>query len=264
MNQTGPSNLFDLAGKTAVVTGSSRGIGRAIAYRMAQHGARVTISSRKAPACDLAAGEINAVWPDHAIAAPADLADIESLERMVARASQAFGAIDILVCNASISPHFGSLTAIEPAIFRRIFEINVMANHWLINRVVPGMIARGGGAIIIISSMGAPRGSPTFGAYTVSKAAGIQLARSYAVELGCRDIRVNCIAPGLIRTDMARKIWNDAQLLETVLSGTPLSRIGEADEVAGAAVYLASAAGRHVTGQTLIVDGGTTATLPGV
>jgi NAD(P)-dependent dehydrogenase (short-subunit alcohol dehydrogenase family) len=257
-------NLFDLRQKVAIVTGSSRGIGRAIAFRMAQHGARVAISSRKASACDSAAADINTQWPGNAMASPADLADTEQLERLVSQTLTAFGGIDILVCNAGISPHRGSLADIDPALFQRIFNLNVLANRWLISRVIPEMLSRGGGAIVIVSSMGALRGSPEFGAYTVSKAAVIQMARSFATELGPRGIRVNCIAPGLIRTDFARGVWQDPAGLQRVLVGTPLARIGEADDVAGAAVFLSSDAGSYVTGQTIVVDGGTTVTLPGV
>jgi NAD(P)-dependent dehydrogenase (short-subunit alcohol dehydrogenase family) len=257
-------DLFDLTGKVAIVTGSSRGIGRAIAFRMAQRGARVVISSRKVPACDSVAAEINAAFSGSAVAVPADIADKAQLERLVARTMDTFGGIDLLVCNAAISPHQGSLGSIDDAMFRNILDTNVLSGSWLATMVAPHMRVRGGGAISFISSMGALRGTSVFGAYSVSKAALIQLARSFAVEFAPDGIRVNCIAPGLIRTDFARQVWQDAEFLKRVVQGTPLGRMGEADDVAGAAVFLASAAGGYVTGQTIVVDGGITTTLPGI
>lgn len=260
---TPSTGLFDLEGRVALITGSSRGIGRAIAHRMAEHGARVVISSRKALACEAVASEINDRWQGRAIALAADIADRAETERLVTRAVGALGPIDILVCNAAISPHYGPLGDVDPAVFNRILETNVVAASHLVGIVAPDMVARGDGAVIFVSSMGALRGSPVFGPYSVSKAAVIQLARSFATEYGRAGIRVNCIAPGLIRTDFSRHVWRDPDLLERVLAGTPLGRIGEPDDVAGVAVFLASEAGRYVTGQTIVVDGGTTTTLPG-
>jgi NAD(P)-dependent dehydrogenase (short-subunit alcohol dehydrogenase family) len=252
-------SLFDLAGKSAVITGSSRGIGKAIAERMAEHGARVVISSRKADACEAVAAEINARYGQGtAIAAPASISSKADLERLVETANQAFGKIDILVANAASNPHFGSILSIPDEAFRKILENNVMATNWLAQLVMPQMIERRDGVFIIVSSVGGLRGSPMIGGYNVSKAADFQLARNLAVELGPYNIRVNCIAPGLVKTDFAKALWEDPERLEKTTSTTPLRRIGEPDDIAGAAVFLASQAGAFMTGQAIVVDGGAT------
>jgi NAD(P)-dependent dehydrogenase (short-subunit alcohol dehydrogenase family) len=252
-------SLFDLSGKVAVVTGSSRGIGRAIALRMAQQGAQVVISSRKAPACEAVVAEIEAAHgAGRAIAVPANIASKEELRRLTEAAVGAFGRIDILVCNAASNPYYGPMSGIADEQFRKILDNNVLANHWLIQMVAPQMIERRDGAIVIVSSIGALRGSPVIGAYNVSKAADLQLARNLAVEFGPHNVRVNCIAPGLVRTDFARALWEDPERLREVNAAAPLRRIGEPDEIAGAAVFLASRAGSYVTGQTIVVDGGVT------
>jgi NAD(P)-dependent dehydrogenase (short-subunit alcohol dehydrogenase family) len=252
-------SLFDLSGKVAVITGSSRGIGRAIAERMAEQGAKVVISSRKAQACEEVAGAINAAYgAGTAIAVAANISSKEELQRLVDASNQAFGEIDILVCNAASNPYYGPLSGIQDDQFRKILENNVIANHWLIQMVVPQMVARRDGAIIIVSSIGGLRGSPVIGAYNVSKAADMQLARNLAVEYGPHNVRVNCIAPGLIKTDFARALWEDPVRLEHSTANAPLRRIGEPDEIAGTAVYLASKAGTFITGQSIVVDGGVT------
>ena len=252
-------SLFSLAGKVAVITGSSRGIGKAIAERMAEHGAQVVISSRKPEPCAEVAQAINAVRGARtAIAIPANISSKDDLKQLAAQAIQHFGKIDILVCNAASNPHYGPLAGIEDDQFRKILENNVIANHWLIGFVAPQMIERKDGAIIIVSSIGGLRGSPVIGAYNISKAADFQLARNLAVEYGPHNVRVNCIAPGLIRTDFARALWEDSEMLKQRTATTPLRRIGEPDEIAGAAVFLASQAGSFVTGQSIVVDGGVT------
>lgn len=251
--------LFDLTGKVAVITGSSRGIGRAIADRFAEAGARVVISSRKAEACEAAAAAINGVHgSDRAIACPARLSSKEDLGRLVETASERFGAIDILVCNAATNPHFGPLIEIDDARLRKVLENNVLANHWLVQMVAPQMIARRDGVVIIVASIAALRGIPSIGAYGISKAADLQLARTLAVELGPHNIRVNSIVPGYIRTEFSRALWEDPSKLERIVEATPLRRMGAPDDVSGAAVFLASAAGGFVTGQTIVVDGGFT------
>ncbi|WP_394777548.1 SDR family oxidoreductase [Undibacterium sp.] len=252
-------SLFDLSGKVAVITGSSRGIGRAIAERMAEQGAKVVISSRKAPACEEVAVAINAAHGEgSAIAVPANISSKEDLKQLVDSATAAFGRIDILVCNAASNPYYGPMAGIEDDQFRKILENNVIANHWLIQFAAPQMVARNAGSIIIVSSIGGLRGSPVIGAYNVSKAADFQLARNLAVEFGPHNVRVNCIAPGLIKTDFARALWENPDTLKRATSTTPLRRIGEPDEIAGAAVFLASDAGSFVTGQAIVVDGGAT------
>ncbi|MDO9338145.1 MAG: SDR family oxidoreductase [Caulobacter sp.] len=250
--------LFDLTGKVAVITGSSRGIGKAIAERMAQHGAKVTISSRKAGPCEEVAAEINARHPGAAIAVPANISSKEDLQRLVDETRKAFGKVDIVVCNAASNPYYGPMAGIEDDQFRKILENNVIANHWLISMVVPEMIERKAGSVIIVSSIGGLRGSPVIGAYNVSKAADFQLARNLAHEYGPHGIRVNCIAPGLVKTDFAKALWSNPETLRRATDPVPLRRIGEPDEIAGAAVYLASDAGSFMTGQALVVDGGAT------
>lgn len=252
-------NLFDLTGKVAIVTGSSRGIGKASAEALAAHGAKVVISSRKQDACDEVAAAINAEHGDGtAIAIAASISDKTALERLVAETRTAFGRIDILVCNAASNPYYGPLAGIEDDQFRKILDNNVLSNHWLIQQVAPEMRERKDGAIIIVSSIGGLRGSPVIGAYNVSKAADFQLARNYAVEYGPDNVRVNCIAPGLIRTDFARALWEDPEREKQTNRSTPLRRIGEPHEIAGAVVYLASPAAAFMTGQAMVIDGGVT------
>jgi len=252
-------NLFDLSGQVAVITGSSRGIGRAIAERMAEHGARVVISSRKAAPCAEVADAINAKHgAGRAIVVPANISSKQELQHLVDETMRQFGRIDVLVCNAASNPYYGPQAGIADEQFRKILDNNIVANHWLISMTVPQMIERKAGSIIIVSSIGGLRGSPIIGAYCISKAADMQLARNLAVEYGPHNVRVNCIAPGLIRTDFAKALWEDEALLAKRNTTTPLRRIGEPDEIAGAAVYLASKAGSFMTGQSLVIDGGVT------
>lgn len=252
-------SLFDLTGKTAVITGSSRGIGRAIAERLAEHGAQVVISSRKQDACEAVASRINQTYgAGRAIAVAANISSKEALQHLADSANQAFGKVDVLVCNAAANPYYGPMSGITDEQFRKIFENNVLANHWLISMVAPQMIERGEGSIIIISSIGGLKGSPIIGAYNVSKAADFQLARNLAVEFGPYNVRVNCIAPGLVQTDFARALWENPDTLRAATADKPLRRIGQPDEIAGAAVYLAAPASSFMTGQTIVVDGGAT------
>jgi NAD(P)-dependent dehydrogenase (short-subunit alcohol dehydrogenase family) len=251
--------LFDMRGDVALITGSSRGIGKAIAHAMGAQGAKVVISSRKAPACEAAAAEINAEFgAGTAIAHTANISSKDELQALVHAARQAFGTITVLVCNAASNPYYGPNLGISDDQFRKILDNNILSNHWLISMVAPEMIARGGGAITIISSIGGLKGSQVIGAYSVSKAADMQLARNYAVELGPHGVRVNCIAPGLIRTDMARALWENPDTLKLSTTNACLKRIGEPHEIAGAAVFLSSKAGAFTTGQTIVCDGGAT------
>lgn len=251
--------LFDLSGKVAIVTGSSRGIGRAIAEAYAEAGARVVISSRKQSACDAVAETINARYgEERAIAVAASISDKAALEALVVQTQQRLGSIDLLVCNAASNPYYGPMAGITDEQFRKIFDNNVLANHWLITMVAPGMIARREGAIIVVSSIGGLIGSDVIGAYNVSKAADFQLVRNLATEFGPHNVRINAIAPGVIRTDFARALWEDPEAEAALQRATPLGRIGEPEEIAGTAVFLASKAGAYVTGQAIIVDGGST------
>jgi NAD(P)-dependent dehydrogenase (short-subunit alcohol dehydrogenase family) len=253
--------LFDLTGKTAVITGSSRGIGRAIAERMAEHGANVVISSRKPGPCEEVAAGINkARGRKAAIAIPASISSKDDLQNLVNETNREFGKIDIVVCNAASNPHFGSMSTINDDQFRKVMDNNVLANHWLIQMALPQMIARKDGAVIIVSSIGGLRGSKEIGTYNISKAADFQLARNLAVENGPNNIRVNCIAPGLIKTDFAKALWDNPEILKRSTQNAPLRRIGEPDEIAGAAVFLASKAGNFMTGQAIVIDGGVTIT----
>ena len=254
-------SLFDLSGKVAVVTGSSRGIGRAIVERMAEAGAKVVVSSRNLEPCEEVAAEINKKYGDkRAIAVAANISSKEHLANLVDKTMQAFGRIDVLVCNAASNPHYGPMQSLPDEKFRKILENNVIANHWLIWMVAPQMIERKEGSIIIVSSIGGLKGNAIIGAYNISKAADFQLARNLAVELGPHNVRINCIAPGLIRTDFARALWEDPENLKHSTARTPLGRIGEPDEIAGAAIFLASQAGTFMTGQMVVVDGGATIT----
>ena len=253
------SSLFDLTDKVAVITGSSRGIGRAIAERLAEHGAYVTISSRKLHACEEVANALNARYgAGRATACAASISSKEALQRLVDHTNQTFGRIDILVCNAATNPYYGPLAGISDEQFRKILDNNIVSNHWLINMCVPQMIERKDGSVIIVSSIGGLRGSPIIGAYNISKAADFQLARNLAHEYGPHGVRVNCIAPGLVRTDFARALWENPETLERATRTAPLRRIGEPDEIAGAAVYLASRASSFTTGQAIVCDGGVT------
>ncbi len=253
------SSLFDLTDKVAIVTGSSKGIGRAIAQRLAEHGARVIISSRKLHACEEVANEINKRYgAGRASACAANISSKEALQGLVDHANQVFERIDVVVCNAASNPYYGPLGGIADDQFRKILDNNIISNHWLINMCVPQMIERKEGSVIIVSSIGGLRGSPIIGAYNISKAADFQLARNLAHEYGPHGVRVNCIAPGLVRTDFARALWENPETLERATRTAPLRRIGEPDEIAGAAVYLASRASSFTTGQAIVCDGGVT------
>ncbi|MCS6890616.1 MAG: SDR family oxidoreductase [Rhodovarius sp.] len=254
-------NLFDLTGKSAIVTGGSRGIGRAIALRLAQHGARVMVSSRKLDACQKVVEEIRAAG-GVAEAHAANISRKEELQALVDATLAAFGQIDVLVCNAAVNPYFGPTQNISDEAYDRIMNANVRSNLWLCQMTIPQMAARGEGSVIFISSIGGLRGSPVLGIYGVSKAADMALARALATEWGPKGVRINCIAPGLVRTDFARALWEDPVTLKKRTADSPLQRIGEPDEIAGAAVFLAARASSFMTGQTIVIDGGVTAGAP--
>ena len=250
---------FDLHGQVAIITGSSRGIGKASAWELAEHGAKVVISSRKQDACDEVAAEINGKYGEGtAIAVAANISDKAGLQHLVDETKAQFGKVDILVCNAASNPYYGPQEGIADEQFRKILDNNIVSNHWLIAMVAPEMRSRRSGSIIIISSIGGLRGSTVIGAYCISKAADMQLARNLAHEFGPDNVRVNCIAPGLIKTDFARALWEDPVRIEAANKSVPLRRIGEPHEIAGAVVFLGSDASTFMTGQTIVLDGGVT------
>jgi NAD(P)-dependent dehydrogenase (short-subunit alcohol dehydrogenase family) len=250
-------NPFDLTGQVALITGSSRGIGRAAAETMAALGAKVVVSSRKLDACVTVVDAITKAGGT-AKAIPANISNRPEIEMLVAETVKAFGRIDALVCNAAINPYYGPLTGLTDEVFDKIMHANVKSNLWFANLVAPRMAERGGGSITIVSSIGGLRGTPILGAYGISKAADFSLARSLAVEWGPKNIRVNCIAPGLIKTDFARALWEDEALLSRRTATTPLRRIGEPREIGDIVAFLASRAASFITGEVIVADGGVT------
>ncbi|WP_375784897.1 SDR family NAD(P)-dependent oxidoreductase [Bradyrhizobium sp. Pha-3] len=252
------TKTLDLSGQVAVITGSNCGIGRASAELLAQLGEKVVISSRKAEPCHEVAESISKAGGDaHVI--PCNISRHNEVEALIAGAIQHYGKIDILVCNAAVNPYVGPLLDISDEAFDKIMGSNVKSNLWLCALAIPQMVARGKGSVVIISSIGGMRGSTVIGAYGISKAADFALCRSLAGEWGRRGVRVNCVAPGLIKTDFSRAFWEDEERLKQGCATMPLRRIGESQEVVGAVAYLASDASTFVTGQTIVVDGGVTA-----
>jgi NAD(P)-dependent dehydrogenase (short-subunit alcohol dehydrogenase family) len=253
------NSIFSLKNKVIVITGSSRGIGKSIAEECAKLGAKVVISSRKLEACEAAADEINnALDKKSAIAIAANISNPDDLEALVNKTNDEFGKIDVLVCNAASNPYMGGMEDIPLEMFDKIMANNVRSNHILTNLVLPQMKARNDGSIIIVSSIGGLRGSSILGTYNMSKAADIAMVKNIAAEFGPFNIRANAIAPGLIKTDMAKALWENPKILENVTSTNPLRRIGEPVEIAGIAVLLASRAGGYINGETIVVDGGST------
>ena len=249
------SALFDLTGQVALITGSSRGIGKAIALAMAAAGAAVVVTSRKFDACRAVETDIIASG-GKALAVAANISDKAQLDALVNATEKTFGPVSTLVCSAAVNPSYGPMAALEDGAFDKVMRANVGASIHLINRIAPGMAA-GGGAVILVSSIAGMVGAKNIGAYAISKAADIQLARNYAVELGSQNIRVNTIAPGLIKTEFSTRLW-EGRRGQDFIARTPLGRLGEAEDIAGAAVFLASRAARYITGQTIVVDGGVT------
>jgi len=252
-------SLFNLNNKSILITGSSRGIGKAIAHHCAIHGANVIISSRKLNMCEQAADEINnEVGKELAHPIAANISDQNQLEELVTKTKEKLKKIDVLVCNAATNPFMGSMLDMPNDKFDKVMNNNIKSNQILCNLVLPEMIDREDGSIIIISSIAAIKGSPILGAYNISKAADVMIVKNIAAEFGHKNIRANSIAPGLIKTDFAKALWENPDILKTVLGTTPMQRIGEPDEIAGVAVMLASEAGNYINGQTIVVDGGTT------
>ena len=252
-----PNATFDLTGKVAIVTGATKGIGLAIAEELAHAGAKVIISSRKAEKCVEVANALRTKGLEVAPVA-CHIGKREDLERLVAATKKLYGQIDVLVCNAAVNPHFGPMSTLQDEAFTKVIDSNVRSNLWLCNMVLPEMAERKEGCVIIVSSIGGLKGSGMLGIYAISKAADMQLARNLAVEWGPHNIRANCIAPGLVKTDFARALWENPETLARAEANTPLRRIGVPEDIAGAAVFLASRAGNWMTGQTIVIDGGVT------
>ena len=254
-------SLFNLKNKSILITGSSKGIGKAIAYQCAEHGAKVIISSRKLDICEQTTDEINTkLGSEVAYAIPANISDDDQLENLVNETRKKIGKIDVLICNAATNPFMGSMLDMPIEKFDKVMHNNIRSNQILCNLVLPEMISKEDGSIIIISSIAAIKGSPILGAYNISKAADVMIVKNIAAEFGHKNIRANSIAPGLIKTDFAKALWENPDILKTVLSSTPMQRIGLPNEIAGVAVMLASDAGNYINGQTIVVDGGATIT----
>ena len=252
-------SLFNLKNKSFLITGSSKGIGKSIAFHAADHGAQVIISSRKLDACKETANEINEhCGTEVAFPIQANIAHEEELNNLVDQTNKLLGKIDVLICNAATNPFMGSMADIPSDAFDKVMNNNIKANHILTNLVTPQMIDIKDGVIIIISSVGGTIGSNLIGTYNISKAADIQMVKNIAVEYGHNNIRANTVAPGLIRTDFARGLLENPVIHDQYTKTHPMRRIGEPDEVAGAVIMLASDAGKYINGQTIIVDGGAT------
>lgn len=253
------TTMFDLTGKVALITGSSRGIGKAIAEAYARQGAKVVISSRKLDVCETVADAINqenADGPGEAMAAACNVSDAEQLRDLVGKVIKTWGKIDVLVCNAAVNPYHGPMSGIDDGAWEKILQVNVTNVLKLCNLALPDMAKRRDGSVILISSVGGLKGSMNLGAYAVSKAADMQLARNLAVEWGPHNIRANAIAPGLIKTDFAKALWEDPEARARAEAAYPLGRLGDPEDITGTAILLASQAGSFITGQTIVVDGG--------
>ncbi len=252
-----PSRLFDLSGRVAIVTGSSRGLGLASARGMAEQGARVVISGRKPEACEAAVAEIRAAGGE-AIAVPCNIGRKEDLQRVVDTANQQWGRVDIVMANAAIHPWIGSVLDLKDETFNKFMQVNVQSSIWLAQMTVPGMLERGYGRFIVVASIVGLLGDPVTGTYGRTKAADMQFVRNLAMEFASRGVTANCIAPGTFKTEMARSQWEDEALVRWYNDRNPSRRFGEVDELAGLAVVLASPSGGYINGQTIAVDGGHT------
>jgi NAD(P)-dependent dehydrogenase (short-subunit alcohol dehydrogenase family) len=252
-----PKSLFDLTGKVALITGSTKGIGKSIAEEMARAGARVVISSRKAEACEAVKKEFEAQG-FQVLARPCNASRKEELQALVDLTLKTWGRIDIAVANAAANPYYGPLTQIPDEALDKVFLNNIKSVLWLAALTLPGMAERGGGSFIVVGSIGGLLGSTVIGAYGVSKAADHQMVRNLAAEWGPKNVRVNAIAPGLVRTDFARALWEDEKRRAEREAATPLRRLGEPRDIGGIGVFLASDAAAFITGQVIVADGGVT------
>ena len=252
-------SLFSLKDKSILITGSSKGIGKSIAHQSALMGAKVIISSRKQDACEATAKEINDdIGEEVAFPIACNIADDNQLKNLVDKTIATLGSIDTLICNAATNTFMGSMLDMSIEQFVKVMHNNIRSNQLLCNLCLPSMIEKEDGSIIIISSIAAIKGSSMLGAYNISKAADVMIVKNIAAEFGHKNIRANSIAPGLIKTDFAKGLWENPDILKSVLQTNPMRRIGEPDEIAGAAIMLSSKAGNYINGQTLVIDGGTT------
>ncbi len=250
-------SLFDLSGQVAIVTGSTRGIGKSIAEELGKAGAKVMISSRKAEACEATRAEL-AGQGLTVLAQPCNVGRKDEVSALVAATIKAWGKVDIMVCNAAINPYYGPLGGLSDDIFDKVMSSNVKSNLWLANLVIPGMAERGGGSVIMVGSIAGLKANTIIGAYGISKAADHMLVKNLAAEWGPKNVRVNAIAPGLVKTDFAKALWEDDKLRKAREDATPLRRIGEPQDIGGIAVFLASKAAAFMTGQCIVADGGVT------
>ena len=249
--------LFDLKGKVALVTGATRGIGKSIAEELARAGAKIAVCSRKAQACDEARAELEKRGFE-VLAQPCNVSRKDELRALVDATVEKWGGIDIVVANAASNPYYGPLTGIDDEAFDKIFANNLKSVLWLAGMTLPGMEKRGGGSFILVGSIGGILANTVIGAYGMSKAAGHHLVRNLAAEWGPRKVRVNAIAPGLIKTEFARALWEDEKRARERIEATPLRRLGEPRDIGGVAVFLASPAAAFITGQCIVADGGVT------
>jgi dehydrogenase/reductase SDR family member 4 len=249
--------LFDLSGKIALVTGATRGIGKSIAEELARAGAKVALCSRKADACEAVEREMREKGFD-VFAKPCNVSRKEELQALVAATAAKWGSIDVVVANAASNPYYGPLTDISDEAFDKIIANNLKSVLWLAGMTLPGMAARGGGSLIVIGSIGGILANTVIGAYGISKAAGHHLVRNLAAEWGPKNVRVNAIAPGLVKTEFARALWEDEKRRAERINATPLRRLGEPRDIGGIAVFLASPAAAFITGQCIVADGGVT------
>jgi len=251
------STLFDLSDKVALVTGSTRGIGKSIAEELARAGAKVAVSSRKAEAC-LHTREEFEKQGFEVLAQPCNVSRKEDLQALVQATEAKWGRVDIVVANAASNPYYGPLTGIPDDAFDKIVANNLKSVLWLAAMTLPGMAGRGGGSFIVIGSIGGILANTVIGAYGISKAADHHLVRNLAAEWGPKNVRVNAIAPGLVKTEFARALWEDEKRAAERVSNTPLRRLGEPRDIGGIAVFLASDAAAFITGQVIVADGGVT------
>src|SRR5882672_3154170 len=246
-------SLFDLTGKVALVTGSTRGIGRSIAEELARAGAKVVISSRKAEACEQVRAELEKEKLE-VLAKACNVSRKEELRALVDATLAKWGRIDIVVANAASNPYYGPLTGIDDEAFDKIFANNLKSVLWLAGMTLPDM--KSGGSFTLVGSIGGLIANTVIGAYGMSKAAGHHLVRNLAAEWGPKNVRVNAIAPGLIKTEFARALWEDEKRRAERIEATPLRRLGEPRDIGGIAVFLASDAAAFITGQVIVADGG--------